>query len=178
MAYYKRQQSEQFKKDAALGNHHLAMILKSIDINFRLENENPYSPYDAIATDRQGKKWLIETKHRGTEYDEMMLENKKYNALVRAAKKLGKAFSPDRILYVNTFDNNKGILWTLTPEYVKGCEKRSLQAATTTSVKGKVVNKKVIMLPKDRCFATIDYTAMREAYELRQKQIRENQNRL
>lgn len=101
-------------------------------------------------------KFIIEIKHRDTDYDTIMLEQKKFTALMNEQKKQLKFKAPDEnitVLYINFMPtgayifnlNNKKIVNYITNKKNKVVEK---QVKTTFTIDNTKVNKHIFYLDK------------------------------
>lgn len=132
-----------FKISADKGNTELELALNKLDLIVALVIDDDYSIYDAIATDKDGLKYIVETKHRNAQYKDYIMEYKKLQNLNLKRKELGL----DGILYVNTFKDNKAIVWSITQRLISQCRSNNLSCPRTTAGNNAKIDKLVIYLP-------------------------------
>lgn len=138
-----------FQETAEKGNQVLEQVANSVgwSINF---SQDEYSVWDALIT-TPNKTYLAETKHRGTKYDDMIMEDKKMNNIINESKTM-KAESGNTygVLYINTFDDGTAFIWTINKELLESCESKVMRCPLTTSGYQKRVDKLVWMLPTSK----------------------------
>ena len=128
-----------FQRSARSGKLKKALANSEYELE-SLESDD-FSVNDAVAT-RNGKRFLVETKHRRAEYEDYLLEEKKAFSLAYKALDAGM----DGILYVNTFEKGIAIIWNITQKLLNLCRSGSLYCPRTTEGNNTKISKKVFYL--------------------------------
>lgn len=141
----KFEEEEFYGRQALLELQRLYPNYFKYEIHFSTDSYSTFDAYWIILDENMSikKRIIVEIKQRSEDYDEMILESKKYQALLKYREDLYLSKEEMSILYAN-FTPTKTIIWNLDEIEVKIDTLKANK--TTVDSKTRKVNKGVIYL--------------------------------